>query len=143
MTGGGAVVRAEIRETPVAAAPLADDVVHPAAGAVVTFEGVVRDHDGGRGVTALGYTAHPNARGVIAAVCADVAARHPGVRLAAVHRIGELRIGDVAIACAVASAHRGAAFAACADLVDELKRLLPVWKEQHFADGTSEWVGSA
>jgi molybdopterin synthase subunit MoaE len=114
-----------------------------ADGAVALFEGVVRDHDGGRGtVVALSYTAHPDAERVLHAAADAVAHRHPAVRLAAVHRIGELGVGDLAIVCAAASAHRADAFAACAELVDEIKRTVPIWKEQHFSDGTVEWVGA-
>ncbi|MCS5496462.1 molybdenum cofactor biosynthesis protein MoaE [Cnuibacter physcomitrellae] len=111
-------------------------------GAVVTFAGVVRDHDDGRGVDALSYSAHPSAPEVAAEVAAEIARRHPEVRLAFSHRIGDLVVGDVALAAAVASAHRAAAFAACADLVDLVKERLPIWKEQLFDDGTSEWVAS-
>jgi molybdopterin synthase catalytic subunit len=110
------------------------------AGAVVSFEGVVRDHDGGRVVTILEYEAHPTAADVLRAVAAEVAA-DPGVYAVAVsHRVGRLAIGDVALVAAVSTAHRGAAFAACARLVDEVKARLPVWKHQLFADGTDEWV---
>jgi molybdopterin synthase catalytic subunit len=112
------------------------------AGAVVTFAGVVRDHDGGRSVTRLDYEAHPSAADVIALVAGSIAAEFPGVRLAIEHRVGSLAVGDVALACAVSSAHRAEAFDACARLVDEVKRRVPIWKEQHFADGTTEWVGS-
>lgn len=112
------------------------------AGAVVTFEGVVRDHDEGRGVSRLAYTAHPSAGAVIAEVAAEIAAAHPTVRIAAAHRTGELGIGDVALACAVASAHRAEAFAACAELVDTIKSRVPIWKEQAFSDGSSEWVAA-
>ena len=119
-------------------------VAHPAAGAVVSFAGVVRDHDGGRSVAGLNYSAHPTAAAIVAEVAADVAARAEGVRAVAVsHRIGPLGIGDVALACAVAADHRREAFTTCADLVDEIKRRLPVWKHQEFADGTDEWVNSA
>ena len=121
-------------------ARLVDD---PAAGAVVTFAGVVRDHDGGRSVNGLEYSAHPTAESVVAQVAADVAARATGVRAIAVsHRVGPLRIGDVALACAVAADHRKEAFDTCAELVEEVKRLLPVWKHQAFADGSDEWVNS-
>ena len=114
-----------------------------AAGAVVTFAGVVRDHDGGKGVRDLTYEGHPSAGNVIAEVIADLSARWTGVRAVAVsHRLGALTIGDVALACAVAGEHRGQAFAACAELVDEVKARLPVWKHQHFTDGTEEWVNS-
>ena len=121
-------------------AALVDD---PAAGAVVTFAGVVRDHDGGRSVHGLEYSAHPTAAAVVARVADEVAARATGVRAIAVsHRIGALTVGDVALACAVAADHRQAAFATCADLVDEVKRALPVWKHQVFTDGGDEWVNS-
>ncbi|WP_292831531.1 molybdenum cofactor biosynthesis protein MoaE [Microbacterium sp.] len=136
------VLRAEITAASIDARAVAALVAGASAGALVTFEGVVRDHDDGRGVTALEYTAHPGATEVIAAVCARVADAHEGVRLAAVHRTGRLRVGEAAIVCAVSSAHRAAAFAACAELVDELKALLPIWKEQRFTDGTTEWVGA-
>jgi molybdenum cofactor synthesis domain-containing protein len=136
-----AVVRAEISETPVSAAEHAALVNSRAAGAVVTFEGVVRDHDHGRGVTELEYSGHPSAKDVIADVAAEVAARHPEVQALAVsHRLGHLAIGDVALACAVAAAHRREAFAVCAELVDEVKAKLPIWKRQVFTDGTDEWV---
>ena len=145
MTGtGAAVLRAEVGEDPLDVAEHAALVDQAAAGAVVTFAGVVRDHDGGRSVRGLEYSAHPTAGKIVADVAADVAARSVGVRAIAVsHRIGPLVIGDVALACAVAADHRKEAFAACAELVDEVKRLLPVWKHQLFADGTDEWVGSA
>jgi molybdopterin synthase catalytic subunit len=147
MTGtrtGAAVLRAEVVEDPLDVAEHAALVDQAAAGAVVTFAGVVRDHDGGRAVRGLEYTAHPTAGKIVAEVAADVAARAGGVRAIAVsHRIGPLVIGDVALACAVAADHRKEAFVACAELVDEVKRLLPVWKHQLFADGTDEWVGSA
>ncbi|QUQ69499.1 molybdenum cofactor biosynthesis protein MoaE [Kutzneria sp. CA-103260] len=135
------VVRAEINETPISAAEHATLVSDRAAGAVVTFEGVVRDHDHGRGVTELEYSGHPSAKDVIADVAAEVAARHPEVRALAVsHRLGHLAIGDVALACAVSAAHRREAFLVCAELVDEVKAKLPVWKRQVFTDGTDEWV---
>jgi len=115
-------------------------VADRAAGAVVSFQGVVRDHDHGREVTALEYEAHPSAERVLREVAAEIAA-DPAVHAVAVsHRIGPLDIGDVALAAAVSSAHRQAAFAACARLVDEVKARLPVWKRQLFADGTEEWV---
>jgi molybdopterin synthase catalytic subunit len=141
---GAAVLRAAVGEAPLDVAEHAALVDHAAAGAVVTFAGVVRDHDGGRAVRGLEYSAHPTAEKVVAEVAADVASKATGVRAIAVsHRIGPLGIGDVALACAVAADHRKEAFAACAELVDEVKRVLPVWKHQLFADGTDEWVGSA
>jgi molybdopterin synthase catalytic subunit len=117
-------------------------VAHPAAGAVVSFAGVVRDHDGGRSVTRLEYEAHPSAEAVLAEVAAEIA-KEPVVRAVAVsHRVGGLAIGDIALAAAVSTAHRAEAFALCARLVDEVKARLPVWKHQIFADGTDEWVNA-
>ncbi|MEY2848940.1 MAG: hypothetical protein RI885_1605 [Actinomycetota bacterium] len=112
------------------------------AGAVVTFAGVVRDHDEGRGVVALRYSSHSSAGDAIQRVADTVAAQFPEVVLAVAHRVGGLMVGDVALACAVASAHRSDAFAACSALVDAVKEGVPIWKEQEFTDGTSEWVAS-
>ncbi|MDN5914667.1 MAG: molybdenum cofactor biosynthesis protein MoaE [Pseudonocardia sp.] len=137
------VVRAAVGEEPVDVDEHARLVEHAGAGAVVTFAGVVRDHDGGRSVRGLEYSAHPTAASVVGQVAADVAARATGVRAIAVsHRVGPLEIGDVALACAVAADHRRQAFEVCAELVDEVKRLLPVWKHQRFVDGDDEWVNS-
>ncbi|SDQ64551.1 molybdenum cofactor biosynthesis protein MoaE [Quadrisphaera sp. DSM 44207] len=111
-----------------------------AAGAVVTFAGVVRDHDGGRPVTGIEYVGHPTAGRLLAEVAADVAAAHPVDAVAVSHRLGALAVGDVALAVAVSAAHRQEAFAAAAALVDEVKARLPVWKRQEFPDGTDEWV---
>ena len=115
-------------------------VADPAAGAVVVFQGVVRDHDDGRPVTALEYEAHPSAQDLLATVAAEVAADPAVYAVAVSHRVGRLAIGDVALVAAVSTAHRAAGFAACARLVDEVKARLPVWKRQVFADGTDEWV---
>ncbi|OIH96655.1 MULTISPECIES: molybdenum cofactor biosynthesis protein MoaE [unclassified Curtobacterium] len=111
-------------------------------GAVVTFAGVVRDHDGGKGVTALDYERHPSAGEVIAEVARTIADAHPDVRVAVLHRVGALGIGDVALAAAVASSHRAQAFAACGELVDLVKERVPIWKHQRFTDGTDEWVAA-
>ncbi|QIZ35701.1 molybdenum cofactor biosynthesis protein MoaE [Saccharopolyspora sp. ASAGF58] len=136
-----AVLRADVTEKVIDVEGLARSVEHSAAGAVVTFGGVVRDHDGGRGVRELEYAGHPSASDVIAEVAQDIAARFEGVRAIAVsHRIGLLKIGDVALGCAVAAEHRKQAFSACSELVDEVKRRLPIWKRQVFDDNTEEWV---
>lgn len=137
------VARAVVTDEVLSVEEHAELVEDDAAGAVVTFAGVVRDHDGGKGVRDLTYEGHPSAGEVIAQVVADLSARWTGVRAVAVsHRLGALTIGDVALACAVAAEHRGQAFQACAELVDEVKARLPVWKHQHFTDGTDEWVNS-
>jgi len=115
-------------------------VADPRAGAVVSFQGVVRDHDDGKGVTLLEYEGHPNAAAVLRQVAHEIAADPEVYAVAVSHRVGVLQIGDVALVAAVSTAHRAAAFAACARLVDEAKARLPIWKRQVFADGTEEWV---
>jgi molybdenum cofactor synthesis domain-containing protein len=142
-SASGAVLRAVVTEDPLEVEEHARLVARSSAGAVVSFSGVVRDHDGGKGVRALEYSGHPSAADVITRVANQVAAAHPEVLgLAVSHRIGPLMIGDSALACAVAAAHRAAAFAACAALVDEVKLQLPIWKRQEFTDGAEQWVNS-
>jgi molybdopterin synthase catalytic subunit len=118
-------------------------VADPRAGAVVSFAGVVRDHDHGRTVTLLEYEAHPSAEDVLREVAAEIAADPAVYAVAVSHRVGPLAVGDVALAAAVATAHRAEAFAACARLIDEVKSRIPVWKRQVFSDGTDEWVNCA
>ena len=115
-------------------------VAGPRAGAVVSFQGVVRDHDHGRGVLRLEYEGHPSAEQVLREVAEELAALPEVYAVAISHRVGPLEIGDAALVAAVSTAHRAAAFAACARLVDEAKARLPIWKRQFFADGTEEWV---
>jgi molybdopterin synthase catalytic subunit len=115
-------------------------VANRAAGAVVSFAGIVRDHDGGRGVVELEYEAHPSANDVLAQVAAEIAADPAVYAVAVSHRVGRLEIGDIALAAAVSTAHRAEGFAACARLVEEVKSRLPVWKRQVFTDGDEEWV---
>ena len=138
------VLRANVTDQPISLAEHEELVSHQAAGAVVGFVGVIRDHDGGRGVSRLEYSAHPSAEQVFAEVITEVAEQSAGVRaVAASHRIGVLQIGEAALVAAVAADHRQAAFATCSRLVDSIKERLPVWKHQFFDDGTEEWVGSA
>lgn len=138
------VVRVALAEEPISLPEHEDLVSHAAAGAVVGFSGVVRDHDGGRTVTRLEYSAHPSALQTLTEVVHEVARASEGVRAVAVsHRIGDLRIGDAALVVAVAADHRRAAFETCALMVDTVKERLPVWKHQHFGDGSDEWVNSA
>ena len=138
------VCRAELSEQVIVLAEHESLVLHRSAGAVVGFVGMVRDHDGGRSVTRLEYSAHPTAQAILAEVAAEIAAGSSGVRALAVsHRIGTLAIGDAALVAAVAADHRDAAFQTCGLLVDTVKARLPVWKHQLFSDGSDEWVGSA
>ena len=110
------------------------------SGAVVVFLGVVRNHDGGRDVLSLDYQAHPDAERFLAE-CVRRIADDTGLAVAAAHRVGELRIGDVALVAAASAPHRADAFEACERLVDLIKQQVPIWKRQHFTDGVSEWVG--
>ncbi|QIS21870.1 molybdenum cofactor biosynthesis protein MoaE [Nocardia terpenica] len=135
-----------VRLTRIGDQPLDPDEVEkavtgPEHGAVVVFTGKVRDHDGGQAVSALEYSAHPQAERFLHRVCAEVAAAS-GLPVAAVHRVGPLVVGDLAIVVAVAAPHRAEAFGTCADLVDRIKHEVPIWKRQRFVDGMSEWVGA-
>ncbi|GGK93620.1 molybdenum cofactor biosynthesis protein MoaE [Mangrovihabitans endophyticus] len=134
------LVQTEISDQPLDPAVQEKAVTDHRAGAVVTFQGVVRDHDHGRGVTLLEYEGHPSAAAILRTVADEIAADPDVYAVAVVHRIGTLAIGDVALVAAVCTAHRSAAFAACAKLVDEAKARLPIWKRQVFSDGTDEWV---
>ena len=137
------VVRAEVTEAPVSVAQLAASVEDRGAGAVVTFDGMVRDHDGGRGVRGIASPAPPTAGNVVAQIAAEVACR-PGLRaIAVVHRVGDLEIGQTALGVAVSADHRAPAFDAVRDLVEEVKKRMPVWKHQLFDDGTREWSNIA
>lgn len=109
-------------------------------GASVSFAGCVRDHDHGRAVRNLEYEAYPNAHQLLRHIALQVLTTHPHARIAVVHRIGLLDVGEVALGAVVGTAHRGDAFAACAELVEEIKASLPIWKLQTFADGSTEWV---
>ncbi|GGH89345.1 molybdenum cofactor biosynthesis protein MoaE [Arthrobacter liuii] len=153
------VVRAVLSADPISVDQAIAAVESDTAGAVVSFSGVVRNHDGGKAVERLSYSAHPTAHQVMADVVAQLVAeqdaagddaaggtsggaqRQP-VRIWAAHRIGMLEIGDPALVCAVSAAHRGQAFAVCSELVDRIKEQVPIWKEQFFSDGTVEWVGA-
>lgn len=153
------VVNAVLSADPISVDQAIAAVESDTAGAVVSFSGVVRNHDGGKPVRRLSYSAHPTAHQVMADVVAQLVAEQaaggPGgpaggtgsapaapVRIWVAHRIGMLEIGDPALVCAVSAAHRGQAFAVCSELVDRVKARVPIWKEQFFTDGTVEWVGA-
>jgi len=138
-----AIRLAELRETPLSLDEVYAAVADPAAGGIALFAGAVRDHDDGRDVTALSYSAHPSAAGQLRKVAEHVAERFDVHAVAAVHRVGDLAVGDLAVLVAVSSSHRGTAFEACRALIDDLKATVPIWKHQRFAGGDSEWVSSA
>ncbi|MDB1086838.1 molybdenum cofactor biosynthesis protein MoaE [Streptomyces sp. ACA25] len=134
-----------IRDTPLSVDEVFSAVGDDAAGGTALFAGTVRDHDGhaeGASVTSLAYSAHPTAEGELRRVAERVVADFPVLALAAVHRVGELAIGDLAVVVAVSCPHRGEAFEASRRLIDDLKHSVPIWKHQTFADGTQEWVGA-
>jgi molybdopterin synthase catalytic subunit len=117
---------------------------HPAAGASVAFEGWVRDHNEGRPVTALEYEAYPAlAQEEGRRILAEAQARFGALHVAATHRTGRLAVGDLAVWVGASAAHRDAAFAACRYVIDELKRRVPIWKREHYADGSASWVSPA
>nr|WP_227463626.1 molybdenum cofactor biosynthesis protein MoaE [Nocardioides lijunqiniae] len=132
----------DLRDTPLSVEEVTGVLDDPTDGGVTVFIGRVRDHDGGKGVSGLDYSAHPTALERLREVCDLVAARHEVHGIAAVHRVGHLDIGDVAVVVAAAAAHRGQAFDASRDLIDTLKDEVPIWKHQVFGDGTEEWVGA-
>lgn len=132
----------EIRDTPLSVDEVTRAVQSPGAGGVVVFLGLVRDNDGGRDVVRLDYSAHPDAHQRMRDVADSVASRFPTTAVAAVHRVGELAVGDIAVIVAAACPHRAEAFAAGRALIDELKATVPIWKHQIFVDGSDEWVGS-
>jgi len=134
---------AELRDTPLSVDEVLGAVSDPAAGGVALFVGTVRDHDHGRDVTRLGYSAHPSAATELRRVAEKVAASFSATAVAVVHRVGDLAIGDLAVVVAVSCPHRGEAFDACRALIDELKQSVPIWKHQQYAGGGSEWVNSA
>lgn len=133
----------DLRDEPLSVDEVRAAVGDPASGGIALFLGAVRDHDHGKGVLRLSYSAHPSAAAELRRVAEKVAASFDVRALAAVHRVGELGVGDLAVVTAVACAHRGEAFEACRMLIDELKRSVPIWKQQWFADGDSEWVNGA
>jgi molybdopterin synthase catalytic subunit len=134
---------AELRDTPLSVDEVYAAVTTEAAGGIAVFAGAVRDHDHGQSVTGLSYSAHPSAAAQLRKVAEHIAERFDVHAVAAVHRVGDLAIGDLAVVVAVATSHRATAFEACHALIDELKATVPIWKHQRFTSGDSEWVNSA
>ena len=130
-----------LRETALSIDEVLAAVSDPGAGGTVVFVGTVRDADDGRAVESLGYSAHPTVDVALREVAEHVAATHPVTALAAVHRVGDLVVGDLAVVVGASCPHRAEAFAACRAFIDELKATVPIWKSQQFGDGSQEWVG--
>ena len=131
-----------VRESELSVDEVRVAVADPAAGGIALFAGTVRDTDHDQGVTGLSYSAHPSAAAELRRVAEAIAEKYPVIGIAAVHRVGDLAIGDLAVVLAVSCPHRAEAFDACRDLIDILKASVPIWKHQRFDDGTTEWVGS-
>lgn len=133
---------AELRDTALSVDEVLAVVADSGAGGTALFVGTVRDEDHQRAVARLSYSAHPTAVEVLRTVLEKVAAEFPVRAIAAVHRVGDLEIGDLAVVVAAACPHRAEAFAACRRLIDDLKAQVPIWKYQLFTDGDDEWVGA-
>jgi len=132
----------DVRESELSVDEVRAAVADPAAGGIALFAGAVRDSDHDRAVSGLSYSAHPSAVHELRRVAEVIAAKYPVIGIAAVHRVGDLAIGDLAVVLAVSCPHRAEAFDACRDLIDILKASVPIWKHQRFGDGTAEWVGT-
>lgn len=132
----------DCRDEPLSLDEAFSAVADPAAGGIALFVGTVREEDHGQSVATLSYTSHPSAVAELRRVAEKVATDSPVRALAAVHRVGDLAIGDIAVIVAVACPHRAEAFAAAHRLIDDLKETVPIWKRQVFADGGVEWVGA-
>jgi molybdopterin synthase catalytic subunit len=132
----------DVRESELSLDEVRAAVADPAAGGIALFAGAVRDSDHDRAVRGLSYSAHPSAVDELRRVAEVIAEKYPVIGIAAVHRVGDLAIGDLAVVLAVSCPHRAEAFDACRDLIDILKATVPIWKHQRFGDGTAEWVGT-
>jgi molybdopterin synthase catalytic subunit len=132
----------DVRESELSLDEVRAAVADPAAGGIALFAGAVRDSDHDRAVSELSYSAHPSAEAELRRVAEVIAGKYPVIGIAAVHRVGDLAIGDLAVVLAVSCPHRAEAFDACRDLIDILKASVPIWKHQRFGDGTAEWVGT-
>ncbi len=137
------LMRADVTTDLISITALSALVTDERCGAVVTFTGDVRNHDGGKEVSSLTYEIHPSAGDKITEITQTVIKNTDVVKVAVSHRYGEIPIGQTAFAVAVSAVHRESAFQICSALVDEIKAQLPIWKHQVFSDGTDEWVNTA
>ncbi|HEX2101612.1 MAG TPA: molybdenum cofactor biosynthesis protein MoaE [Candidatus Synoicihabitans sp.] len=134
----------QIRATPLSVSEFSAALVDPRAGACVTFEGWVRNHNEGHPVQRLEYEAYAElAEKEGTYILAEAQTRFPVIKILAAHRVGLLAIGDLAVWVGVVAAHRGAAFDACRYVIDELKARVPIWKKEHYADGATQWINCA
>ena len=130
-----------LSETAIDSAILARELAHTSVGACVTFEGRVRDHNENRSVVRLDYRAYaPLAQTEGERILAETLEKFAILDVCCVHRVGSLALGDLAVWAGASAAHRDAAFAACRYVIDEVKRRVPIWKNEHYADGQSGWL---
>lgn len=139
---GSSLRLAEIRSDPISVDEVVAAVSDSSFGGTVVFIGTVRDEDHGRAVRQLGYSAHPSAAEQLRQVVSEVGERAPTVALAALHRVGDLAVGEIAVIVAAACPHRDDAFRIGRVLIDRIKAEVPLWKQQQFDDGGQEWVGA-
>jgi molybdopterin synthase catalytic subunit/molybdopterin converting factor small subunit len=137
---GGARL-AEVRATPLSIDEVVTAVQHPGAGGIAIFLGVVRDQHEGKAVSRLDYEAYAElAHKEMARILDELERTHPSARVAALHRVGELAIGDAAVVVAASAAHRDEAFTVCRAAIDRIKASVPIWKKEWAADGSALWV---
>lgn len=133
--------RVALRAEPLSVDEAIAVVSHAGAGGVAVFVGVVRDHAGERAVRRLDYEAHENlAPRELVRIAEEVLAAHAGSRVFAVHRVGQLQVGEVAVIVAASAVHRAEAFAACRELIEKIKERVPIWKKEWGVDGSADWV---
>jgi len=142
VSGGEYAARFRIQNEPIEAREVEALVANPGAGAIATFSGVVRDHGRGRKVSHLEYEAYPAAaEQVLSRIGDEIEERWQTDRVAIVHRVGDLPVGEISVVISVASAHRDAAFEACRYAIERIKEIVPIWKKEHYDDG-AVWIGS-
>lgn len=135
------VAVSELREAPLSLDEAFGFVSREAAGGVCMFVGVVRDHADGKPVARLDYEAHAKlARQEMGRILQALIDGNQELRLCALHRVGELRVGDLAVIVAASAPHRAEAFAACRAAIDQIKQTVPIWKKEWAPDGSAHWV---
>jgi molybdopterin synthase catalytic subunit len=144
MTDPAPLAEGALVHAPIDVAALLARVAHAGAGAQAAFLGAVRDRNAGRAVAGIDYAAYePMAAAELAAIAGDAAARWPGSRVALAHRIGTLAVGELSVAIAVAHPHRAEAFEACRFAIEAIKQRVPIWKREHYVDGSRAWVDAS
>jgi molybdopterin synthase catalytic subunit len=134
----------DVTSGPIDAAQVLARVGAEEDGAVLLFLGVVRNHADGRSVDGMSYEAYEEmARSVLAEIAREASERHGTDRIVVVHRVGDLRLGETSVAIAVSTPHREKAYEANREIIEEIKKRLPIWKKEHYVDGDSAWVPGA